>query len=514
MNNIKFREILRLISKTDFSNRRIARLISVSPNTVKRYRDKVKESAHVIDDLLCLDDHKLEESLKDTVSFMSDKRMPDWGYIHKQMQYRHQTLLRIWEDYCISNPQDAYSYSQFTYHYRKHTSKISLSMRQQHYAGEAVLVDYAGRTVEWTDMQTHEVHKAQIFVAVMGCSNYTFAFASKSQKLEDWIDAHVKMYEFLGGSPQTVICDNLKSAVTKGGLFPTINRSYMECIKHYESVIDPARVRKPKDKAKAESGVLFICRWILAALSNHRFFSIDEINDAIAPLLDRFNERPFKDLPGNRKSRFEEFDKPELRPLPDSPFEYAEWVTKQKVRPDYHVLVQKHNYSVPFRLVSEIVEARVTTKVVEIFHLNKRIAVHPRSDVMGGQTTNPDHSPASHHAYASLTKVEFMKWALSIGPCAMEVVDKQFEHKADHSIPAKKACVQLKKLARIYTQERFENACLRALQICSPTATTVGSILKNHMDKVEGEEMPVQEQLPLHYNVRGAEYYSVKGAQR
>lgn len=501
------REVLRLIGNTNFSNRAIGRITGISHNTVSKYRERLRNGEQSLDNLLERNDLQLATIFSGSRGFTAEKRMPDWNFIHTQMQARHQTLLQLWEEYCLISPDDAYSYSQFTHHYRTHIDRIDLSMRQVYYAGEIVFVDYAGRTVTWYDANKNQECRAQIFVGVMGCSNYSFVWASASQKQEDWIEAHIKMLEHFGGVPQVIVPDNLKSAVTKAGAFPVFNRIYLECMRHYDTAVDPARVRKPRDKAKAESGVLFISRWIITLLSRQKFFSIEEINAAIRPLLDQFNERKFKRLPGCRRSRFQELDKPMLKPLPPTAFEYAEWIGEQKVPPDYHIYVRQHAYSVPYQLVSEKVEARITLRAVEIFHLSKRVAIHPRSDDQGGFTTNPDHRPLQHQAYASQTMDSFYAWAQRIGPSATRMIAAQFEGKPEHSLLGRKACMQLDKLCRAHGEERFESACLRAIEIGSLTVKSMRSILQHHLESTGDDDHPVQPELPLHYHVRGAQYY-------
>lgn len=500
------REVIRLIGKTNFSNHAIGRLTGFSHNTISKYRQKLRDSGRQIDAVLEFNDRQLKAMFVGARGFSAEKRMPDWNFIHSKMQARHQTLIQLWEEYCLENTSDAYSYSQFTYYYRDYINRIDICMRQVYYAGHTGLVDYAGRTIEWYDHKNKTSKHAQIFIGVLGCSNYTFVHASDSQKLEHWIDSHTRMFEYFGGVPYVIISDNLKSAVTKPGPFPVINRSYLECIRHYGTAIDPARAGHPQDKAKVEGSVLCVSRWVIAALSQRQFFSIDEINIAILELLEKFNNRKFKRLPGTRRSRFEELDKPLLKPLPSEPFQYSEWVTEQKVPPDYHIYVKQHAYSVPYQLVSEKVEARITLRTVEIFHLSKRIATHERCDTQGDFTTNPLHRPPQHQAYAALTAENFCKWAERVGPASTQVIKAQLDKNPEHSVVGRKACAQLENLSRTYGEVRFEAACLRAVEICSLTVKSVRSILQHHMELIE-DDLPVQSELPLHYHLRGAQYY-------
>ena len=384
-------------------------------------------------------------------------------------------------------------------------------MRQTHYAGECVFVDYAGKTIKWVDSDTGQVHDAHIFVGVLGCSRYTFAYACRSQNVAEFTHATVKMFEYFGGTPQVIVPDNLKSAVIKPGRFAELNRNYLELAKQYGCVIEPARVRRPQDKSLAEQGVLQVTRWITVVLRRRQFFSVSEINKAIPELLDKLNKRPFRRLPGNRYERFIEFDKSALKPLPKEPYELAEWVTGQKVPSDYHVYVEQHAYSVPYQLISQKVEARVTHNKVEFFHDGKRVAWHQRSFSKGMATTNDAHRPSSHKAYAQQSSDYFLSWGKSVGQYTHQLVSHQFIGRASHSVIGAKACSRLQSLARHYGEARLELACRCACDIQSLTVSSVRSILQCKLDQKTETNEPQQCQLPLHVNVRGAEYYQLGG---
>lgn len=506
----KQKEILRYVLTTDMSNRLIGRSLKVSHNTVGRYRTIAKNLNLKWDVLQDVSDNKITELVSVERKRLESKLMPDWEYIHKQMKMPNVTLHLLWEDYRFTCPKNSYSYSQFTHYFRKYVKKIDLSMRQNHKAGECIFVDFAGTTVLYFDAATNIEKKAQIFVAVMGCSNYTFACAVESQKIPDWIEAHNKMYAYIGGIPEIVVPDNLKSAVVKTGHDLTINRSYLEQSKYYGIAVVPTRVRKPKDKAKAENGVLIISRYILARLRHRKFFSVDDINKAIYELLWQLNEKPFKKLPGCRRSRFEELDKPLLKPYPGKPFEFAEWISKQKVNRDYHIRIYDHYYSTPFELVGEYVEARVTKNIVEILYSGRRIASHPRSYIVGGHTTIPVHQPKEHRQYSNLTPENLMAWARKIGPASVSAIEYQFKCRP-HTALGLKPCSSLQKLAKEYGHEKFELACKRAEKIGSLTLTSIKSILRRRMAELYDEQAPLQMKLPLHQNVRGAKYYETQG---
>lgn len=507
----KHREILRLILTSNMSNRMIGRTVGVSHNTVGRYRCRINGLPYGWIDIDRMGDSEIEGILKAKRSRVTSKYMPDWSSIHREMQHPHTTLQLLWEEYRMANPGNAYAYSQFTHYYKQYVGKIDLVMRQNHRAGEITFVDFAGRTVPYEDLQSGNTKHAQIFVGVIGCSSMTFVCAVPSQKLQHWIEAHNMMFRYFGGVTQIVVPDNLKSAVTRAGKDLELNRTYEEMAKHYGVVIIPARVRRPKDKAKAEHAVLLVYRWILARLRHRKFFSIDEINAAISELLKELNERPFKRLPGSRRSRFEELDKPLLKPLPSEPFEFAVWTSSHKIGPDYHMRVCDHYYSVPHALVGERVEARVTANVVELFNMGKRVASHPRSTEIGGHTSDPSHQPKSHRSYAEQTPELIIKWARSIGPAAEAVIQHQFDSRP-HALLAIRSCFPLQRLAKDYGAERFEAACLRAQKIGSLTAKSVRSILQRGLESQQDEPLSVQVNLPFHDNLRGSEYYATGGS--
>lgn len=504
----KLRETMRLMSTTNFSNRKIAELVGLSHTSINKHRKTYLKNSLQWHEIESMGNYEIERLLKSKRTRVVSKYMPDWDYIHKEMQMKHVTLQLLWEDYRLQNTVSAYGYSQFAHYYKKYIGALDRSMRQTHRAGEIVFVDFAGRTIPYTDPKTGEQCKAQVFVGVMGCSNYTYVCAVPSQKINDWIDAHNRMYQFFGGVPKIVVPDNLKSAVIKTGSEPVLNRTYLEQSKYYGLVVLPARVRRPQDKSKAEGGVLLASRWIMAKLRHRQFFSIEEINAAIFELLWLLNERPFKKLPGCRRSRFEELDKLLLSPLPGEPFEYAEWTAPNKIGPDYHMHVKGHYYSVPEALVGERVDARASARTIEIFHQGKRVASHLRSDEIGGHTTKPEHQPKAHRKYAEQTPERFIEWARSIGEAAESAVRFQFDGKP-HPLLGLKACTSLKRLAKDYGQERFESACQRGQMIGSLTVKSIRSILQRGL--CELTDIPVQVNLPFHENVRGSDYYMQGG---
>jgi transposase len=435
----------------------------------------------------------------------ADQRpQPDWAALRREMARRSVTLQLLWEEYRSGTP-DGYCYSHFCERYRDWSGRQSPTMRQHHVAGDKMFVDYAGQTVDLVDPETGEVHPAQIFVAVLGASSYAFAEATWSQGLADWTGSHVRAFSFFGGVTRQVVCDNLKAGVTKPCRYePAINATYQEMAAHYGTAILPARVRKPRDKAKVEAAVLLVERWILARLRNRRFFSLAAINEAIRAHLDDLNSRPFRRLPGSRRSVYEEIERPALLPLPVEAYVYAEWF-KRRVAPDYHIEVAGHFYSVPHRLLKEPVEARLTATTVEIFHRSGRVACHARNYGRSRHTTLPDHMPSSHRRLAEWTPQRLETYAADIGPATKTLVETILTGRR-HPEQGFRTCLGILRLGKAYGAERLEAACARGLEIGTSTYGAIASILKNNLDRRSAK---TQDELPLieHANLRGSRYY-------
>jgi len=415
------------------------------------------------------------------------------------------TLSILWQEYKTSNP-DGYEYSWFCEAYGAWLGHRDLVMRQEHKLGEKCFVDYAGDTVPVIDPVTGEVREAQIFLGVLGASKYTYAEAAWSQDLPSWIAAHVRMLEFFQGCPEILVPDNLRSGVTKPDYYdPDINPTYQEMAEHYRIAVIPARVRKPRDKALAENGVLLVERWILTALRNRSFFSLASLNEAIGELLERLNNRPFQKLPGCRRQVFEDEEKAALRPLPPERYVFGHW-KKARVHVDYHIEVDFHYYSVPYRLVHEQVEVRITGTVIEVFHLGRRIASHARSYRRGGTTTIKEHMPSHHKLKAEWTPERIASWAATVGPSVQAMVKGIMDSRV-HPEQGFRACFGLLSLKKKYGEDRLEKACHRAVRIRAFSCKSVKSILENGLDNERGEQLPSQRTAGCHENVRGAKYY-------
>jgi len=433
---------------------------------------------------------------------------PNYAQVYLELKSVGMTKHLAWEEYRQIHPDDGYSYSQFCHRYLMWLRRQQRSMRQTHIAGEKVFVDYCGPTVPIINQHTGEFINAQIFVAVLGASNYTFASASASQKEADWIEAHVKAAEFFGGWSKLTIPDNLKSGVTKTHRYvPVLNASYEQWADHQGTAIIPARPYKPKDKAKAENAVLVVERWILARLRYHTFFSLGQLNAAIAELLIDLNNRPFKKLPGCRRSLFEQVEQHTLQPLPKQRYEYQH-VKLARVNIDYHIEYDKHYYSVPHMLVKTQVEIRASSHMVNIYAAGKRVACHLRSHCQGSHSTLKEHMPDSHRHQADWTAERFEQWAGDIGTATLKIVQKQLYRKR-HPEQSFRSVMALLSLAKQYDRVRLERACARAIEIGSPTRTSVQSILKNGIDNIERQDelFNDDDHLNTHDNLRGPEYF-------
>ncbi len=502
----KTREILRLLWQLGLGVRKTARSCQTSHATVVEYRQRAEAAGLDWTEVETMDAVHLERRLFPArASTSSPRSQPDWSEIHLELQRPGVTLQLLWDEY-KSVSADGYQYSRFCELYGIWRGRLDLSMRQHHRAGEKLFVDYCGQTVPITDPASGTVYAAQIFVAVLGASNYTYAEATRSQQLPDWIGSHIRALEFLGGCPELLIIDNLKSGVSKPCRYePELNPTYRDLATHCGMAILPARVRKPKDKAKVEVGVQIVERWILACLRQRQFFSLSELNTAIRELLERLNDKPFRKLAGSRRSQFEALDRPALKALPEARFECAEWA-KVRVGPDYHIEVEGHFYSVPYQLVRQELEVRFTGQTVECLHRGQRVACHVRSYVQGQCTTVPEHQPPGHRHHAEWTPQKLVKWAHDNGPATAQVVEailisKPHPHQGFHS------CLGLRSLAKRYGPQRLEAAAERALAIHGLSYKSIRSMLINGLDKLPlpGNTPPAQ--TIEHVNVRGAAYY-------
>ena len=503
----QIRETLRLHLQAGLTYSEVARALKLSKSVVGKYVSLARVAGVDWAVAQTLTDVELEGRLyRPPVPRASDQLAPDFAAIHHELKRPGVTLMLLWEEYASGNAQ-AYKYTSFCIKYRAWAQSLKRSMRQVHGAGEKLFVDYAGQTVPIIDAVTGEISAAQIFVATLGASSYTYACATPRQTTADWIGAQVQALEFFGGVPRLIVPDQARALIKHPDTYdPQPNRTYEEFASHYGCALLAARPAHPRDKPKVEGAVLLVERWILARLRNRRFFSLAELGVAITELIADLNLRPFQKLPGCRRDAFLSLDAPALSPLPATRYAVGSW-KQAKVNVDYHVEFEGHYYSVPHRLVGISVEMRAGAGLLEVFHANQRVGCHALSARRGHHTTLPEHMPASHRAHLEWTPAKLIKWGSSIGVATAGVVTWQLENRP-HPEQGYRACLGLKRLAREYTPARLEAACARALAIRSPTYRSVASILKSGLDRQHAyPPTTASTALPEHENVRGADYY-------
>ncbi len=502
----KIRELLRLRFAQGLSQRAIGHSLQLSIGAVNSYLTRARLAG--LDWPLPeeLGDAQLEVLLYPPPPAVSTEQrpMPDWAVVHRELRRPNMTLSLLWEEYRTGpGAQDGFGYSWFCDLYREWVGRLKPTLRQVHVAGERIFVDFAGHAMEVIDRATGEVRRAEIFVAVLGASNYLFAEATWTQSLPDWIAAHTNMLTFIGGVPRQIVSDNLRAGITRACFYePTVNRTYADMASHYGTAVIPARPYKPRDKAKVEVGVQVVQRWILARLRNRRFFSLAELNQAIRELVDQLNDRPMRGWGTTRRALYEQLDRPALQPLPPTPYEYADW-RRRRVNLDYHVEIEKHFYSVPFRLLREQVEARITAKTVEIFHRGKLVATHLRSLRAHRPTTVAEHMPSSHRRYRDWTHERILREAAAIGDDTAALVEIILRSRP-HPEQGFRSCVGILGLARRYDAERLDAACARALALGTRSYSSVAAILKNAQEKKAPE---TDQPILFHENIRGPGYY-------
>ena len=506
----KTREILRLKWVQGRSHREIAGAIGVgvgSPTQVVARARRAQITAW--SEVEALSDEELDARMYPPPLTDGDPRPePNPAAIHIELRRTGVTLRLLHEEYALANP-NAYGYTKFVELYNVWANRLVVTMRQVHKAGEKCFVDYSGKKPSFVDAATGERIEVELFVAVMGASNYTYVEATATQRSADWIASHVRLVEFLGGAPRAFVPDQLKSGVVIASRYePGIQRTYEEWSQHYSTTILPARPIKPRDKAKVEGGVLIAQRWILARLRNITCFSLDELNEHIARLVADLNSRVMKRYGKSRHQLFADLDRPAITALPSDRFIHGDW-SKATVKLDYHVPVDHHDYSVPYQRATDEVEIRLSAATVEVFYKGKRCASHVRSFEYGGVTTNPEHLPVSHRKYFEESDASFEEWATTIGAHTLALV-RAILIERPHPEHGLRSCRGLKSLTRLYAVTRIEAACERALVAGARSYMNVESILKHGLDQqplVEAVQSDVPPSLD-HENIRGADYYN------
>jgi transposase len=504
----KIHEVCRLRLKMGLGINQIAGACNMSASTASEYVKKIEESKLSYEEISALDEDEVYKLLFPDVTnkAVSDKAMPDFEYLTRELKKKGVTLQLLYEEYLRDNPC-GYSRSRFYEKYRKYAKKLDPVMRFNHKAGQKMFEDFSGDGPQYINPETGEIVEAELFVSVLGASSYIFACAVEDQKTEDFINSNIRAFEYYGGCPECVVPDNLKSGIKSACYYdPEINRTFADMAEHYNVAVVPARAGRPKDKAKVENAVLQAQRWILAALRNRTFFSLNELNEAIFEEVEKLNRRPMAVTGKTRKELFEEIEKQVLRPLPAEGFEIYNYKAPSKVHIDYHVEVENSYYSVPYTLIGETVEVKYNSRIVEIYHKRKRVASHIRSYKKGEFITEDRHMPHEHRQYLQWTPERIKNWAGKIGEHTRMLIQGIMDSRK-HPEQGFRSCLGIMRLSKQYTPERVDNACKRALLVDACNYRSVKAILQRGLDKVAYLDEHNETKLIEHSNIRGGEYY-------
>lgn len=501
---IKFREILRL-HDLGLNTSEISRSCVVARSTVRDYVQRATRQSLHYDQLEQLSDSEIHQLLGKGRKPSKEQSSIDYEEIHRELQHKGVTLALLWMEK-KEQGELTYSYSGFCRRYRQWKKHQNLSMRQVYKGGDKLFVDFCGVTVPIVHPKSGKVVKAQIFVATLGASNYSYAEAVESQTLKNWIGCHQRALNFFGGVPCAIIPDNLKAGVKSACRYePDINRVYQEFATHYGVAVIPARPKAPRDKAKVENAVQQVERQVLAPVRHETFTSFTKLNEVIQQKLSGLNHRTMKDYGLSRREMFEKVDEPELKPLPSQPFEFAEW-RQARVNLDYHIEVERHYYSVPYEYVRKRVMVKISESLVQIFHDNQQIACHERSRIRFQHSTQEGHMPPEHWAYKMQSKAKFLAWAQQIGPATHQQVEAIFNKKS-YDEQAFRSIRGVQDLNTCHGSERLEAACRRANALGIVGQHSLRSMLKHQLefDPLPDERTNV---VPIHHaNLRGQTYY-------
>jgi len=482
----------------------MAQGLGVARSTVADYLRRAEQAGLRWPLPAALDDDTALEALLFPENATEERKRPepDWARICLELKRKGVTKQLLWEEY-RAQAEGGYQYSQFCDRYAQWEKQLHVTMRQDHRAGEKMFVDFSGDGYDIVDPGTGEKRRAKLFIAVLGGSGLTYVEAVFDESLPTWTRCHVNALNYFGGVPELFVPDNLRAAVDQPNRYePLINRTYADLASHYGALAMPARVRKPRDKAKVEQAVLLAQRWILAVLRHRRLSSLVELGEAIDPLMEKLNNRVMRKFGKSRREIFDSPEKQALRPLPPHAFEYAVW-SRAMVPRDYHVAVGGHYYSVPYNLVGQQVEMRTTAACVEILLRNRRVASHQRQD-SSGNTTDEAHMPAAHRAHREWTPSRIEEWAGRAGG-SVAIVARTILERKKHPQQGYQSCLGIIRLGNKYGNDRLNAACERAVELQAFSYRSIEAMLRNNRDKLDADEASAS--LPAHGNVRGADYY-------
>jgi len=506
----KTKEILRQKWTLARTNREIARSVSVSAGTVGKTISRAKAVKLDWPQVQLLDEQQLEVRLYGLPTPPTHNRpLPSMEYIHQELRKRGVTLQLLHVEYLESYP-DGYKYTQFCEYYRQWLGKRRLVMRQSHRAGEKIFVDYSGKKPYIVDQNSGECIEVELFVAVVGASNYTYVEATRTQKAHDWIASHVRALEYFGGASEMIVPDQLRSAVSRPCWYePGIQRTYQEMAEHYGTAIVPARPGKPRDKAKVEVGVQIAQRWVLARLRNQTFFSLADLNERILELVEQLNGAIMRVYGKSRRQLFVELDKPALKPLPQGRFVYGLWKLDVGVNIDYHVQIDFHYYSVPYQLMGERVDVKQYPMTLEVYYKGRRVTSHLCSCKRGGFTTKTEHMPKAYREHMKWSPSRLIHWGTTIGQNTAKLIEAILSDRP-HPEQGYRSCLGILRLGKQYGSQRLESACGRALWSGGRTFRHVEAILKNALDRLPVGQPPTEPRppIPVNDNVRGPAYYA------
>jgi len=497
----KIRDVLRLKLEARLSHERIAAALHISKGVVTKYINLAANADLNWGQIAALDDTTLHNRLLGTTVRASNFVTPDYAQMHQELRRKGMTMMLLWQEHVERyGAANTHKYSQFCENYRIYAKRLKRSMRQVHRAGEKLFIDYAGPTIE-----LNSGARAHIFVAALGASSFTYACATPRETMSDWLGATAQALRYIGGVPQLIVPDNPKALIADANRYePRANETVMDFARHYGTSFLPARPYRPQDKGKVESAVQVVERWILMRLRHQRFESVDDVNEAIAPLLDQLNAKAFQKLPGSRASAFAEFDAPALQPLPTQSWELAVYKTV-RVHVDQHIEFEGHRYSVPHALIGQVLEARVTARTVELLYAGQRVASHARSAAPGTYSTQPAHLSAAHRSHLQWTPERLIHWGSSIGMATAALV-RRLLYSRKHPEHGYRACLGLLSLAKRYGNTRLEAACVLALELGTTQSRHVRDILKSGADQTRNDSAP-EWTSPQHVHVRGPDYY-------